>query len=718
MVGFATPKPKQTITPSISGPLHSIVDSSWDDITTSLTAGTGHENHRGSAWCDYNNDGLLDLYATHFGVHNGSNEYFGSPNQLLKNIGNGEFEEVTTEISGVGSDLSHHSAWADIDNDGLPDLFVGQSTNFGQDQNHLLHQDAVGIFSDITNGNPLAMYWLSPRGVAWQDVNLDGYVDLYVTNSGGDSRKKRLMLNQGDNTFILDEVGSLEGEWLEGRGAAWTDFNNDGLADIYVVAGAEDHSDEVYRRNMLFKNNGDGSWSNIANPAGVADVGHGRGCAWGDINNDGYMDLIVGNQVGSDHPGNNKLYLNNSDETFTDISESSGISVNQRTRCVSMADYNNDGFLDLYVVTFGTSTPLNQLFHNNGDLTFTDVAGGTPMTAPNNGNSASWADFDNDGWIDIYTVGGSPTAPGAGHNRLIRNTNHNGNHWIEFELCGTVSNRSAIGARVLISHRDANNELVNQMREVQSGNGYNSQHMFRAHFGIGESDVIEELTIIWPSGTVQITTSLEADQIIRVVESHDFALDCNRNCIDDYYDILDGTSTDLDGNGIPDECDCNPVEDCNENCIEDALDIANGTSFDEDGNGIPDECDCNHVEDCNENCIEDALDIANGTSFDDDGNGIPDECFCPVVMDCNTNCIEDAIDIQNGNSYDLDENGIPDECECAADFNNSGDVDIEDLLILLEHWEETGSIADLTGDNFVDIEDLLVYIASFGPCHQ
>ena len=87
-------------------------------------------------------------------------------------------------------------------------------------------------------------------------------------------------------------------------------------------------------------------------------------------------------------------------------------------------------------------------------------------------------------------------------------------------------------------------------------------------------------------------------------------------------------------------------------------------------------------------------------------------------MDCNTNCIEDAIDIQNGNSYDLDENGIPDECECAADFNNSGDVDIEDLLILLEHWEETGSIADLTGDNFVDIEDLLVYIASFGPCHQ
>jgi hypothetical protein len=716
LFGFANSKEKPSLSSSPSPPERSITESSWEDITTQMTAGSGHENHRGSAWCDYDNDGLLDLYTTHFGVHNGSNVYFGSPNQLLKNIGNGEFIEVTTDISGVGSDLSHHSAWADIDNDGLPDLFVGQSTNFGQDQNHLLHQDVPGIFSDITNGNPLAMYWLSPRGVSWQDVNLDGYIDLYVTNSGGDSRKKRLMINQGDNTFVLQENSGLEAPWLEGRGCAWTDFDNDGLADVYVVAGAEDNSNEVYRRNMLYKNNGDGTWTNVANSAGVGDVGHGRGCAWGDINNDGWMDLIVGNQVGSDHPGNNKLFTNNGDGTFTDISESSGISSNQRTRCVSMADYDNDGFLDLYVVTFGTSTPLNQLFHNNGDNTFTDVAPGTAMTAPNNGNSASWADFDNDGWIDIFAVGGSPTAPGVGHNRLIRNTNHNGNHWVEFELCGTVTNRSAIGARVQITYIDDEGQLVNQMRDVQSGNGYNSQHMFRAHFGLGSSEVIDQLTIHWPSGIVQLGTNIESDRIIRIVESTQYAEDCNRNCIDDYYDITHGTSTDFDNNGIPDECDCNPVVDCNENCIEDALDIQNGTSTDDDDNGIPDECDCIPIEDCNENCIEDSIDIQNGTSLDLDGNGIPDECNCPVVLDCNGNCIEDSVDIQVGYSYDLDGNGVPDECECAADFDNSGDVDIQDLLILLEHWEETNSEIDLTGDGIVDIDDLLVYIASFGPC--
>ena len=693
------------------------VDSIWEDATTNVTSGQGHENHRGSAWCDFNNDGLLDLYTTHFGLHSGT-EYLGSPNQLLMNLGDGEFVDVATEISAVGSDLSHHSAWADIDNDGLPDLFVGQSSNYGQDQNHLLLHYSVGAFSDITNGNPLAMYWMSPRGVSWQDVNLDGFVDLMVTNSGGDNQKNWLMINQGDNTFVRDSVGSLEAEWKEGRGAAWTDFNNDGLADIYVACGSEDHLSLPLRRNHLFKNNGDGTWTDVAIEAGVADVGHGRGVAWGDINNDGFMDIIVGNQVGSDHPGYNKLYLNNGDGTFTDISESAGITENVRTRCVSMADYNNDGLIDLYTVSFGTTAPPNRLYRNNGDLTFTNVAVGTLVSAPYNGDSATWADFDNDGWIDLFTVGGSLSIPGVGKNKLIHNANHNGNRWIEFELCGTVTNRTAIGTRVSITHRDENNELVTQMREVQSGSGYNSQHMFRTHFGLGGSTAIKEVTILWPSGTVQTTTNLETNQIIRIVESHNFALDCNRNCVDDFDDIQNGTSADTNGDGVPDECDCTPTVDCNENCINDSLDIQNGTSTDNNGNGIPDECDCNPVEDCNENCIEDALDIANGTSLDEDGNGIPDECFCVIQFDCNANCIEDAIDIQNGSSYDINDNGIPDECECTADFNNNFEVDIDDLMILIGAWGATNSEFDLTGDGVVDIDDLLAFFDNFGPCHH
>lgn len=555
LFGFSKPKPLPPISePSISSEVRG-VGSYWEDATTPVVSGVGHENHRGSAWCDWNNDGLLDVYLTHFGV-NGGGEFFGSPNQLLKNMGDGIFIEVTTEVTAVGSDLSHHSAWADLDNDGLPDLFVGQSTNYGQDQNHLLHHDSVGEFSDITNDNPLAMFWLSPRGVSWQDVNNDGFVDLFISNSGGDERRNRLLINQGDRTFVKDEGNGLDGWWAEGRGVAWTDYNNDGLPDVYVVAGSEDNSGSEYRTNSLYKNNGDGTWEDVAVEAGVDDIGHGRGVAWGDINNDGFMDILVGNQVGSDYPGYNKLFVSNGDGTFTDISVNAGITENVRTRCVSMADYNNDGWIDLYTVSFGSTAPPNRLYHNNGDLTFTEVATGTLMSAPNNGNSASWADYDNDGWIDLLAVGGSNEAPGIGHNLLIRNMNQNGNHWIEVELCGVVSNRSAIGARVLITHRTSDGSVVNQMRDVQSGSGYNAQHMFRAHFGLGESNLIDELTILWPSGIVQTETAVEIDQILRIVESEVFALDCNRNCIDDTQDISDGFSLDVNGNEVPDECEC------------------------------------------------------------------------------------------------------------------------------------------------------------------
>ena len=524
--------------------------SHWTNIATPLVAGAGHERHRGSAWCDYDNDGFLDVYLSHFGDRT-DGVLMGSPNQLLRNLGDGNFEEVTTPELAVGSDLSHHPAWADINNDGLPDLFVGQSTNFGTDTNHLLMHDSVGEFTDITTGDPLAMYWMSPRGVAWQDIDNDGFIDLCVANSGGDNQNNWIMMNQGDGTFVRKE-SELNNAFKEGRGFVWGDFDNDGLADAYITNGSQDELPTILRRNALFRNNGDGTFTNVAEQAGVDDQGHGRGVVWGDINNDGYLDLLVGNSLGMDYPAHNRLFKNNGDGTFEDITESAGIYENVRTRGVSMGDYDNDGYLDLYVVSFGTAMPYNRLFHNNGDETFTDVAGGTPAEAPSNDESSTWTDVNNDGWIDLYIVGGSQSAPGIGENQLLLNQNQNGNHWLQIELCGTVSNRMGIGARVTLNYTVDGESMQTQIREVQSGSGYNSQEMMRMHFGLGYVSFVEYLTIHWPSGIEQMLVGVDADQLLRFVEQEgEVVFDCNRNCIDDQTDIATGDSLDMNSKWAP-----------------------------------------------------------------------------------------------------------------------------------------------------------------------
>ena len=531
--------------------------SSWEDVGTVLVAGENHENHRGSAWIDYDNDGFLDLYSAHFGAFDPEGEYLGSANQLLRNIGEGVFVDVTTTELEANTGLSHHPAWADIDNDGLPDLFVTQSSNSGTEHSVMLRQDSIGVFSNITDGEPLQLGGLLPRGIGWQDINEDGLVDLLVTVSGGDSMKNRMLINAGNGTFIRDASLFSQAN-KESRSVGWCDYNNDNLPDVYIVNGAEDHCEVPERTNQLFKNLGEGFWEEVAQEAGVDEVGHGRGCVWGDINNDGFMDLFVGNQKGSDTGGgHNRFFRNNGDGTFSDITISAGVFASYRTRCVSMADYNNDGFLDLYVVNFGGAFPPNHLFRNDGNETFTEVAVGTPAAGHVfNGAAASWTDFDNDGWVDLYTVGGSVDVPGVGMNRLLRNTNQNGNHWLELELCGTISNRSAIGTRISITHLNGSNEVVTQMRDIQSGTGYNAQNMLRAHFGLGTSTQLISMTITWPSGIIHTVNGVLADQIIRVVEDElVFAYDCNRNCINDLTDIENGSSDDINCNDIPDECE-------------------------------------------------------------------------------------------------------------------------------------------------------------------
>ena len=212
------------------------------------------------------------------------------------------------------------------------------------------------------------------------------------------------------------------------NGVAWGDYDNDGDLDLYVANLSE--------ANVLYRNNGDGTFTDVTSEAGVGCTGYSRGVAWGDYDNDGDLDLYVANSDGA-----NVLYRNNGDGTFTDVTDEAGVGCTGSSRGVAWGDYDNDGDLDLYVANFYEA---NVLYRNNGDGTFTMVGAGVGCTGSSKG--VAWGDYDNDGDLDLYVANWDEA------NVLYRN-NGNLNHWLQIRLHGTISNRSAIGTKVkVIAH--------------------------------------------------------------------------------------------------------------------------------------------------------------------------------------------------------------------------------------------------------------------------
>jgi hypothetical protein len=241
---------------------------------------------------------------------------------------------------------------------------------------------------------------------------------------------------------------------------------------------------------------------------------------------------------------------------------------------------------------------------------------------------------------------------GDGENRLLRNANQNGNHWIEIDLVGVISNRLAIGARVSVTAGG-----VTHIREVQSGCGYNAQHMHRVHIGLGAATVIDTLEVRWPSGLRQTRTGVQVDQILAITEdlASPFA-DCDRDGVPDVIEIADGAAGDCDHDGVPDDCD-EPCADCNGNGQIDFLDVVAVVSLDCDDNAVPDECQ-----------------------------------------------------IAANASLDINHNGVLDECEDFGDADSDGDVDVNDLIIVVALWGPCPApcVADWDGNAVVDINDLIL----------
>ena len=510
----------------------------------------------GALFLDYNLDGYLDLYivnATSIPLPTQNRNLKSNHDNLPKNVlyhnnGNGTFSDVTA-IAGVGdTGYGVGCASADIDNDGYPEIFV---TNYGT--NRLYYNNGDGTFTDITEKAGVGdKRW--GTGCAFLDYDFDGDVDLYVVNymefstdgnNGWMSRGTRiycspvdqmdgtrfksesdiLYQNNGDNTFT--DVTKTAGITHRGLGLAVAvgDYDNDGDPDMHIAHDMEP--------DILYRNNGDGSFSDITDVTGTGYdengiPGSGMGSAFGDYDNDGYLDLVVSNA-----PSQPVLLYKNEDTIyFDDVSFESkigGVTLTDFKWAVTFFDYNNDGLQDIYVsnghlqdniekYTDDTYEQKDLILQNSkldNKYSFTDVSAkvGLADITENVGRGAAFGDYDNDGDIDLFLNHSNQSA------KLIRNDGGNSNNWIKIHTIGTKSNASGIGTRVKLK-----TGTLTLQKEVHSGSSYLSQNDLRLHFGLGKNSEVKKLELHWQSGHIDSFTNIRSNQTVIIKEKHGISI--------------------------------------------------------------------------------------------------------------------------------------------------------------------------------------------------
>jgi hypothetical protein len=561
----------------------------FTDVTNSSGV-FGQKQGIGPAFGDYDNDGDMDIYLSQ-AFHGPSS--LGRNNRLWENDGSGEFTDVATEkgvdnitpegVTGLGRGVS----WGDCDNDGDLDLLVGNMDSTGAEPpvplttlyinsgppdfkftwetcTRGLHQSGEKCTDDIRGG-----LQGTSGGIAWGDYNNDGCLDIFwrITDWHIDNVLLKNVKRAGKCTCTFRDVTRQSGVKLlyalrhnafasEGGflsrslvikancqgNSNWVDYDNDGDLDLFVPNEGD--------MNVLFRNNGNGKFTDITTVKGsdgkaFSNIGDAQGACWGDIDNDGDLDAYIPNAGQANRLIQNDLVENGGVPGFTDITfaeliprgenrepawPDSGAGDFGDVRGCTMGDWDNDGYLDIYVNNGGPSnvlfnddnvmdllttqfyvavTPANNvLLQNNGPngdgfITFSDVTEGSGAEVFGEGRGVATGDYDNDGRLDLYvtnlyTDGDDPLEQ---EGVLLRNTSASDNNWIKVELVGTVSNRSAIGARV-----HCTSPSFTQIREVTSATGYNSQDDPRAHFGLESDTTVSSIQVTWPEPNLSTQT--------------------------------------------------------------------------------------------------------------------------------------------------------------------------------------------------------------------
>jgi len=457
------------------GEPHALFRNQGDGTFAEIAAEAGLDDPRGgwsALWMDYDNDGAADLFVTRDGFSGQGN------NTLYHNEGDGQFADVTQRAGLENITDSFCAAWGDYDGDSWLDLYVGNGILQRGAPNTLYHNNRDGTFTEraeeagVDGGR-------ATIGVVWGDYDNDGWLDLYSVNNGGENV---LYHNNGDRTFTdATAIAGVPGP-LFGFVAFFLDYDNDGWLDLFVsnsalyvaevIESAMSGETAVFAENrtFLYRNNGDGTFTDVALQAGLGRTLGTMAATYGDIDNDGYQDLYLANGgPAMDRFEPDHLSLNNRDGTFAEVSEAAGFNVSGKGHGTTMADYDNDGDLDIY--------------------------------SPQGG------------------VGGN--LGNAQPNRLYRNEGSS-NHWLIIQLVGKaradasslpMSNRDGVGAKVTV-------EVGGAIRyaEVSGGSGFGVINSLPVEFGLGTARRVEAVEIRWPSGYVDRVTDVLADQILTIAE--------------------------------------------------------------------------------------------------------------------------------------------------------------------------------------------------------
>ena len=487
---------------------------------------------------DFDGDGFQDIYFV-----NGRDLYdrgISVRNALYRNNGDGTFTDVTEKAGVPGTGYGLGCVWGDYDNDGFPDLFV---TQYGR--NVLYHNNGNGTFTDVTDKAGVAGMESGTfhSGATFFDYDRDGRLDLYVGS----------YVDMGDRRYC--DLGGVQSS-----------------CPPSVYRGSPD---------ALYHNNGDGTFTNVTVKAKIYQP-EGKNLSVGasDYDNDGWPDLFVANDGLSAY-----LYHNQHDGTFKEIGLDSGMAftgqgVTMAAMCISLGDFNNDGWFDLYISDFQRSS--DHIWQNDGKGFFDEVseqAGITRATHDVLSFGGGFFDYDNDGWLDIFIANGhvypevEQATPGIHYKQtqfpvsqraqwqvrgreqvlgqrvsdslrrprelplrtstttaswmswsrtmgtcrlLLHNSGGNGNHFLNFRLVGTRSNRDAMGARIRVVAGG-----ISQIREIEGGGSYLSQSDLRANFGLGKAARAETVEIKWPSGLQQTFRNVDADKFYLIEEGNE-----------------------------------------------------------------------------------------------------------------------------------------------------------------------------------------------------